>query len=144
MKRPLIVEQALAGDLSALESDTSYPAFFSDSLCVGVENDDIFFSEDVREVRAAKAICFECPIQSLCLTWAIREQVEGVFGGTTTEERGSLGVIGQYGSEEVALIRKQYQMLCETTVANAIEFFGVNERTIYRWRIIVQNVKKAS
>jgi hypothetical protein len=35
-------------------------------------------------------------------------------------------------------------MLCERTVKEAVIYFGVNERTIYRWRTIAQNVKKAS
>lgn len=144
MKRPLVIDYAIAGDLSALDQDMSYPAFFADSLCLDVEDDNIFFSEEPKKIAAAKAICMDCPIRSNCLTWAIREEVEGVFGGTDTEERANLSVIGNLSSEDQELLKKQYHMLCERSVKEAVIYFGVNERTIFRWRTITQNVKKAS
>lgn len=58
---------------------------------------DIFFMDDKDEpnynaikTEMARAICNECPIQKQCLQFAIKEEMEGVWGGTTTKERRSI------------------------------------------------------
>jgi len=58
---------------------------------------DIFFMDDKDEpnydatkTRLALAICGQCPIQKQCLQFAIKEEMEGVWGGTTTKERKSI------------------------------------------------------
>ena len=44
-----------------------------------------------RQVEAAKRICRTCPVQHKCLTWALEHGVtDGVWGGTTGEERRTL------------------------------------------------------
>lgn len=55
---------------------------------------DIFFMDDKDEpnydatkTRLALAICGQCPIQKQCLQFAIKEEMDGVWGGTTTRER---------------------------------------------------------
>jgi WhiB family redox-sensing transcriptional regulator len=55
---------------------------------------DIFFMDDKDEpnynavkTEMAKNICYQCPIQKQCLQFAIKEEMEGVWGGTTTRER---------------------------------------------------------
>jgi WhiB family redox-sensing transcriptional regulator len=41
-----------------------------------------------RQVRSAKAICARCPVQANCLSYAlITGQDDGIWGGTTREER---------------------------------------------------------
>jgi WhiB family redox-sensing transcriptional regulator len=43
---------------------------------------DLFFSEDLSEIAAAKRICAECPVMSQCLEQAIHnEEPWGVWGG---------------------------------------------------------------
>jgi WhiB family redox-sensing transcriptional regulator len=58
---------------------------------------DIFFMDDKDEsnydatkTRMALTICGQCPIQKQCLEFAIKEEMEGVWGGTTTKERKSI------------------------------------------------------
>lgn len=58
---------------------------------------DIFFMDDKDEpnynatkTRIALTICGQCPIQKQCLEFAIKEEMEGVWGGTTTKERKSI------------------------------------------------------
>jgi WhiB family redox-sensing transcriptional regulator len=58
---------------------------------------DIFFMDDKDETnydatktRMALAICGQCPIEKQCLEFAIKEEMEGVWGGTTTKERKSI------------------------------------------------------
>ena len=43
---------------------------------------DLFFSEDLGEIAAAKRICAQCPVLAPCLEGAIaREESVGVWGG---------------------------------------------------------------
>lgn len=40
------------------------------------------------QARQAKDICHGCPVEAVCLAWALDTgQAHGVFGGTTEEER---------------------------------------------------------
>lgn len=40
-----------------------------------------------RQVAAAKAICRRCPVRTPCGDYAIRERVDGIWGGRTEGER---------------------------------------------------------
>lgn len=53
------------------------------ALCATVENaGDLFFSEELGEIAAAKRICAECPVIAPCLEAAIRRaEPWGVWGG---------------------------------------------------------------
>jgi len=49
---------------------------------------DLFFSTNEDDVNAAKAICYGCPVVSLCLEVAIRNREDyGIWGGTDPEQR---------------------------------------------------------
>jgi WhiB family transcriptional regulator, redox-sensing transcriptional regulator len=54
---------------------------------------DLFFpigtiGRAVEQVEQAKRICRDCPVQQLCLAWALDlGAVSGIWGGTTNEER---------------------------------------------------------
>jgi WhiB family redox-sensing transcriptional regulator len=54
-----------------------------DASCATVENaGDLFFSEELGEIAAAKRICAECPVIAPCLETAIRRaEPWGVWGG---------------------------------------------------------------
>ncbi len=59
------------------------------ALCRGLDP-EIFFPVDDEEESAqeAIAICNQCPVQEVCLEWALaRREKEGVWGGTTVKER---------------------------------------------------------
>lgn len=51
------------------------------------------FGSDLTKstIKAAKGICAMCPVKDLCFEWALANEAEGVFGGTTTSERKDLG-----------------------------------------------------
>lgn len=58
------------------------------------EDPDIFFMDEkddpnysATKTRIALTICGQCPIQKQCLEFAIKEDMQGVWGGTTTRER---------------------------------------------------------
>jgi WhiB family redox-sensing transcriptional regulator len=47
-----------------------------------VEDPDLWFAEDPRDLERAKALCAECPFQRECLTAALeRQEPWGVWGG---------------------------------------------------------------
>lgn len=58
------------------------------AACRG-EDPDLFFPHpnETARVEQAKAICRRCPVWAECLQWATEQRVEGVWGGTTEEER---------------------------------------------------------
>jgi WhiB family redox-sensing transcriptional regulator len=43
------------------------------------------------QLKEAKRVCAGCPVQSLCLEWAMLAGIEhGVWGGLSEDERGAL------------------------------------------------------
>jgi WhiB family redox-sensing transcriptional regulator len=40
-----------------------------------------------RQVEAAKAVCGRCAVRTHCLSYALEAMPEGIWGGTTPEER---------------------------------------------------------
>jgi len=65
-------------DLASVNDDWQASA-----LCATVNNaGDLFFSEELGEIAAAKRICAECPVIAPCLEAAIRRgEPWGVWGG---------------------------------------------------------------
>lgn len=56
--------------------------------CVGNGNDpEIWYADDIRSERRAKALCMACCVQVECLKYAIASDEEGVWGGLTQKER---------------------------------------------------------
>ena len=55
---------------------------------------ELFFSDEPDDIAAAKAVCAVCPVRDECLADAYEaadhmalDEVEGVWGGLTKEER---------------------------------------------------------
>jgi WhiB family redox-sensing transcriptional regulator len=40
-----------------------------------------------RQVEAAKAVCGPCAVRARCLSYALEARPEGIWGGTTQDER---------------------------------------------------------
>jgi WhiB family redox-sensing transcriptional regulator len=66
--------------------------FFTSGAC-REEDPELFFpvgdtGPAGRQREAAKAVCTRCPVRDACLRWALdTRQVDGVWGGTSEEER---------------------------------------------------------
>jgi WhiB family redox-sensing transcriptional regulator len=119
------------------------PDFFVQAACKS-SKPNLFGSEHPARVAAAKRVCSSCPIVSECLTWAIDNFEDGVWGGTTKFERVVLsGIDLELDIDELAERRAMRERL-ETDVAirTLAEEFEVTERTIHRWRVQIQ--KEAS
>lgn len=76
-------------ELSIAENDNSWRA---QARCLG-SDPDLFFplggtGKPLAQAEAAKGLCFGCGVRELCLHYALEtNQVTGVWGGTTEEER---------------------------------------------------------
>lgn len=44
-------------------------------------------SEELIAARALAPICRACPVRDACLTWALDNNLAGIFAGTTTNQR---------------------------------------------------------
>jgi WhiB family transcriptional regulator, redox-sensing transcriptional regulator len=40
-----------------------------------------------RQIEAAKAVCASCAVRASCLSYALEAKAEGIWGGTTQQER---------------------------------------------------------
>ena len=59
-----------------------------DAACVQHAGEVDFFPERGESVRAAKAVCAQCPVQSECLEYAMQwNHLSGVWGGLSERER---------------------------------------------------------
>lgn len=80
------------------------PQFILDSEivppCAEADPDSFFAKDDYDGIysslrtslvyeneRAAKAICFNCPMRADCLTFAVKTGQQGIWGGTNENER---------------------------------------------------------
>lgn len=59
-------------------------------------NPDIFYEDGNEET--AKAFCHQCPVINTCREWAIRNEEEGVWGGTSQADRRAVRRGGQRAS----------------------------------------------
>ena len=69
-----------------------FPTFLGELVPVCAQTDpEAFFPETGRggtpEVKAAKAICRQCPVQNQCLEFALVNSEIGIWGGTTNDDR---------------------------------------------------------
>ncbi len=72
--------------------------WMQDAACRGFPNPEIFFPEQGKSAKPAKAICETCPVRDECLDHAIfHRQKDGVWGGLNERERRPLRKISAEG-----------------------------------------------
>jgi Transcription factor WhiB len=143
-KRPEVVNLALKGKMHLLEDIAAYPNFGSEAICTQADP-ELFFSEVAEDVLKAKSLCATCPLVAACLDWAIRNEDFGVFGASTPEERAAL----KRGREvlptsTIQAWRAEKASILDSSLKDASQEFGVNERTVLRWRQALEPERKAS
>ncbi|HMC39164.1 MAG TPA: WhiB family transcriptional regulator [Acidimicrobiales bacterium] len=75
------------GKMTNTKDNNKVPVWRQKAACRGVDP-DIFYPVSDEEAEDAKAICRQCPVQGLCLEWALtNREKEGVWGGATERER---------------------------------------------------------
>lgn len=65
------------------EASANEMTWQAEAACVGLDGgEEIFFSEELQDIAAAKRICAECPVMAECLEGAMtRREPWGVWGG---------------------------------------------------------------
>jgi WhiB family redox-sensing transcriptional regulator len=58
-----------------------------DAACGQTPEPDAFTPLTDEGVEAARRFCRTCPVLADCLSWALAAGVDGVWGGTTEDER---------------------------------------------------------
>ena len=78
----LIAAQVLS-DRDPSDTQAGDHAWEAHAACRSVPNaTDLFFSEDIGEIAAAKRVCADCPVLAPCLEGALeRREPWGVWGG---------------------------------------------------------------
>ncbi len=65
-------------------------AEFAKANCIGIDT-ELFYPEnnELTEHQRSlfKRICGACPIQAMCLEWALCHEREGIWGGTRPHDR---------------------------------------------------------
>lgn len=64
-------------------------AWVEQAACAGL-NPEIFYPDDrrSRQAREAKSICSSCPVQDVCLTYALtHHESHGIWGGLDEADR---------------------------------------------------------
>ena len=143
-KRPQVVELAIQGKLEVLDRDLGSPAFFADAGCKDADP-TLFFADSNSKIARAKEVCANCPIQPMCLKWALENAEDGVYGGMTPRERKKKRAGADIiDINDIRIMREQRDLILGEALDKAIAHFKVNERTIYRWRQILSLARKAS
>lgn len=66
--------------------------WMSQGACQQHEDPELFFPVAVTgpalsHIQVAKAVCWGCTVRVMCLSYALETGQEGIWGGTTREER---------------------------------------------------------
>lgn len=143
-KRPEVIQLAIQGKLELLNRELGTPAFFSNAECKEADP-TLFFGESNSEIARAKEVCASCPIKQMCLDWAVQNAEGGIYGGKTARERKKLRAGADIiDISDIRVMQEQRDMILNSALDRAIDHFKVNERTIYRWRQMLQPIQKAS
>lgn len=105
-------------------------------MCTDAPNPDIFFSDETAEQEQAISLCAICPVLELCFNYAVRNEMYGIWGGTTPSERQTLRsvpVITPEFRREAAEIRHDIEAEILTITQIAAKY-RVDERSIYRYK----------
>ena len=120
-------------------------AILDKAACRGVDP-KIMDGETLVDIHKAQAICTGCPVRELCQEWAIWHEPYGVWAGLTPRQRAAL----RKGRKLIDIlelndiISKSANLFSGKTVKALAAEYGVTERTIYRWRLLLGNHREAS
>ena len=73
-------------------SGSRSPSWMSRGACRHADP-ELFFpisavtGPEARQAEAARAVCGPCTVRAICLSYALEAMPEGIWGGTTLEER---------------------------------------------------------
>ena len=87
--RSLAMDQATAGVTEIDFDPDTLPTWRDDAVCRGFDISVFFPDEsDSTAIAHAKGICTSCSVQQECTSYAVeRNQTDGIWGGTTRQQR---------------------------------------------------------
>jgi hypothetical protein len=131
--RPPILDLVIQDGISSLVEREELEALYGFAECSSSDG-TYFFSENPSDIRFALSICKRCPVKSHCLDEAIKQDLDGIWGGTTYAER--INPTSQRLNLEMSRddARIELKKLVNGEVRRLADFYQVNERTIHRWR----------
>ena len=102
--------------------------------CMGADS-ELFFSENIAEIKQAREICVSCPLRAKCLDYATFAEEFGIWGGTTAGERKFL----RAGKPLFTLEERRFAIdfrsdVIKLAAAAFAQKYEVTERTCYRWK----------
>ena len=102
--------------------------------CMGADS-ELFFSENIAEIKQAREICESCPLRAKCLDYATFAEEYGIWGGTTAGERKVL----RAGKPLFTLEERRFAVdfrndLIKMAAAAFAQKYEMTERTCYRWK----------
>lgn len=73
----------------SIKSKTLNREWMVDAECRGIENPDIFNSNNAKDIKEAKSYCAKCPVIDKCdeYVFALDPHTYGVWAGKTQSER---------------------------------------------------------
>jgi WhiB family redox-sensing transcriptional regulator len=81
-------------ELATTKESNNRPAWMDGAQCRG-EDRDLFFPSVGASSTKARVVCSTCPARQECLDFALADnELTGVWGGTTTQERKKLRAAG--------------------------------------------------
>ena len=104
--------------------------------CSNSTDPDLFFRADAASIKAAKELCMGCPARIACLSYAVKHEDEGIWGGKTPAER--LVIAGGEQPMTPEEFAEYWEWIndirCGKTVAAMARDRECAERTIYRFK----------
>ena len=102
--------------------------------CMGADS-ELFFSDNIAEIKQAREICVSCPLRAKCLDYATFAEEYGIWGGTTAGERKVL----RAGKPLFTLEERRFAVdfrndVIKMTAAAFAQKYEMTERTFYRWK----------
>ena len=96
------------------------------------------------DIAKAKAICAPCPLVEACGTYALKHQNYGVWGGMTAAERfKARGNQDAFDPTDIARLLKEKNFILYSPAPEVAVFYGVNQRTVVRWRNDIRGALEA-
>ena len=82
---------------------------FAKGNCIGIDT-ELFFPENAEltaeQHTMFKRICGNCPVQAMCLEWALCHEREGIWAGTRPHDRRVMREKARIGLSDPALAGK--------------------------------------
>ena len=144
-KRPDIIKFAAKNDLSLLNDFVNLPHITGTEACLDVEDPDLFFSDFGLDIALAKDICAECPMLQSCRNYAMKHENHGVWGGLSADERFKLrGKKEAFDTNDMDRLVEEKNFILYRSSDVVASTYGVDVRTVVRWRNTIRDAQKAS